>query len=646
MLSINQLLILVFICLAPFAATSKVAERYAVSNISDSLRDNASAVIRYDSTEIKVDNLNMVKLKRKYAITILKEEASVLGNINEWYDNQSKINDITGSFYDAEGTLIKTLKKRDIIDRSSYGLTFEFNSDNRLKIYSFSHNNYPYTVVYEIEKTIKTTFFIPSWDPQINHYCALETANLQISFPENINIRVNELLFPATTVRSSNTDKGIITKSWKIENLSAFDIQPLSTEENYIKPTLIFASNQFDLMGHKGSMETWKKFGQFYYELNDGRDQLPDATKIKVKELIKNDTSIIQKVQTLYEYMQQNTRYVADEFGLAGWQTIDANYVCTKGYGDCKGLTNYLRALLKEAGIPSYITLINAGKNYYKVNPQFPNSNFNHVILCVPNNKDTIWVESTSAYNRAGYLGSFTENRSALLCTENGGYLITTPEYGKGKTFLYRTAKMNYNNSKKEQTVVLENTYSGLFQDDLLALLKTQNKEEIHKINNSKFPFPSYSLSQYDAQIKGSQRLPQIQENATLAVMGIVNKTDKRTFINLGWLSNPMKSIFQLEERTAPIVLLHSFIVRDSIYLYFTDDLKLEAAPTNVNMNFPFANLNCSFHQEKDHLLLVREYEQKAGTYKASFYTDYQKMYTLLNAQQEQLQFVFEKKEE
>ncbi|WP_315822798.1 hypothetical protein [Paraflavitalea speifideaquila] len=84
-------------------------------------------------------------------------------------------------------------------------------------------------------------------------------------------------------------------------------------------------------------------------------------------------------------------------------------------------------AALKAVGVKSYPALISADYNKEPLDPSFPMSGFNHVILCVPQPKDSIWLECTSKTNDFGVLGSFTENRNALLITEDGGALVTTP---------------------------------------------------------------------------------------------------------------------------------------------------------------------------------------------------------------------------
>ena len=66
--------------------------------------------------------------------------------------------------------------------------------------------------------------------------------------------------------------------------------------------------------------------------------------------------------------MQNNTRYISIQLGIGGWRPFEAAYVASKGYGDCKALSNYMYSLLKEAGILSYYTLVKAGAGEEDIN--------------------------------------------------------------------------------------------------------------------------------------------------------------------------------------------------------------------------------------------------------------------------------------
>ena len=114
---------------------------------------------------------------------------------------------------------------------------------------------------------------------------------------------------------------------------------------------------------YKGSMNTWNDYAKFYGSLQKGPgDILPDETKQKVHELIRDIKDPETNVAVLYNYLQQNTHYVGIQLGIGGWQTYDASYVATKKYGDCKALSNFMVSLLKEAGIKGHAVVIEAGK--------------------------------------------------------------------------------------------------------------------------------------------------------------------------------------------------------------------------------------------------------------------------------------------
>ncbi|NJM26365.1 MAG: hypothetical protein HC859_13660, partial [Bacteroidia bacterium] len=102
------------------------------------------------------------------------------------------------------------------------------------------------------------------------------------------------------------------------------------------------------------------------------------------------------------------------QLGIGGWQPFEASVVDKNGYGDCKALSNYAVAMLKEAGIKGYYCLVQAGEEPAKLDPMFAENHFNHIIVAVPLKQDTVWLECTSQTNPYGYLGEFTGDRQAL----------------------------------------------------------------------------------------------------------------------------------------------------------------------------------------------------------------------------------------
>jgi len=632
------LLLFILSCTSLYAHAES---RYPVSELADSLKKNAHAVIRYDKTELEILDLKQVKSIHKYAITILDEQGKYLADIQEQYSQLSKIESIKGKLFDASGKELKSMKLKDMNDFSSLTVSFTFHDDTRFKSFSFNCTRYPYTVEFEVEELLKTTFFLPRWKPQVTNYAAIAEADFTLVYPGTFAIREKEYLMPADVVREEKTESGKIIKTWRLNNIKAYDFQPRSREGNFSNPTITLAPGDFQLMDYKGNMETWKNLGRFIYELNNGRDVLPEDKKAAARAIAGQEPDFKKKIQLLYEYMQQHTRYVANEYGIAGWQTFDAANVGKNGYGDCKGLTNYMKAILQEAGIKSYAALIHAGdEDYYKVDTAFSSNNFNHVILCIPAGNDSIWLECTSQQLPAGYLGGFTQNRYALLVTEDGGVLCKTPSYGKDKSYILRNMTMNFEKGSKQQTLRLTNKYSGILQDDLLNSLKIYPEHKIKEELNTKFSFPSYSITDFKYEVSPPRALPYIVEDATAIVTGIITGTTKRTFISLSWIGNPMEYITQQNKRTEPLVLAQSLHIVDTVTITLPPDISVESVPKGQIVTYPFAVYSTEVVKSPQTVTVIRSYEQNEGTYPVSDFENYQKLYNQIETDKNKLSLV------
>jgi hypothetical protein len=188
------------------------------------------------------------------------------------------------------------------------------------------------------------------------------------------------------------------------------------------------AINNFSHYGFHGDLSSWKNFGLWINNLYSGLDILSPNRQQFFIDLTKNASTQNEKINIIYNYLQKNFRYVSIQLGIGGLRPFPAEFTDQKKYGDCKSLSNYMKAALKAVGIKSYVAIINAEYNEEPVDPDFPSNDFNHVILCVPEQHDSVWLECTSSETSFNELGSFTENRNALLITDEGGVLVSTPK--------------------------------------------------------------------------------------------------------------------------------------------------------------------------------------------------------------------------
>jgi hypothetical protein len=340
-----------FICinvllLQLLASTANAADDYAVSKINPALLAGASAIKRNEIVRFEIKNPANAVHYYKYAITILNENGDQHAAWQAAYDDKFfTIRSVDATLYDASGKKIRSLKKAQIGDVSAAGSSLA--DDNRVKFHNFHYKAYPYTVEYEVEIKQDQLMFMPTWQPVDDEGYAVERSVFEIVCPSDYAIRYKAYRYKGEPVITGNKEK---TYHWEVNNVAAIKDEWASPEWREITPTVLVGATDFEIAGYKGNMRDWKELGKFVYNLKQNRDKLPENIKAKVHELADKEPDVKKKIEALYAYMQQNTRYISVQLGIGGWQPFDAQYVAQKKYGDCKALTNYMFSLLKEAG--------------------------------------------------------------------------------------------------------------------------------------------------------------------------------------------------------------------------------------------------------------------------------------------------------
>lgn len=590
---------------------------YPVKDIPAALKENAHAVIRLDETNLTIRSLSDVRYVRHYIVTIMNEGGAKEAGLYLHYDQFTSIRSVDGTLYDVDGNKVKSLKNSEIKDISAVD-DGSLMTDARMKMHNFYYNVYPYTVEYKVEISVATTAFLPTWSPQSDYECSLQEAKLSVDAPADFNLRYKGAQCQETPVITKEKNRTVYT--WQISNQPAVKKEAFSGRISQVLPTVFLGPANFKISGYEGSMSDWNSFGTFFYKLNENRDVLPDNTKAVVHKLVDGLSTDKEKINALYRYLQKNYRYISLQFGIGGWQTFDAASVAAKGYGDCKALSNYMMALLKEAGIKSNCVIIKAGEGEHRIREDFPSSQFNHVILCVPGAKDTTWLECTSQTLPPGYLSSFTDNRLGLLVDEKNSKLVRTPVYDMNSNRQIRNIEATIDD-KGDAVVNAVTLYTGIQQDDLHSRIHSLGNDKQLEHLRKYLDFSSYDVTKFNySEIPGD--IPSIREDLSIKATSYAAVTGKRIFITPNMMTKSLSRFYKAEARKTPVYIDFSYVDTDTVHISVPAGYKPEALPPKVNLDTRFGRYSSQCTFEGNRLTFIRKRECYQGEYPPAAYPE------------------------
>ncbi|REA62298.1 hypothetical protein DSL64_08490 [Dyadobacter luteus] len=599
-------------------------QNLAYDQIAPNLIRQAHAVIRINELSWEVISKSEGRLRARRVITILDEkgEEEYVEHYIQ-YDKFTRISNINGVLYDASGKVVRKLKGSDISD-FGYGVSGDEITDARIRKLDFGKKayTYPYTIEYSYEIRDRNLMFYPRWAPVGNTEVSTELATFSIKTPPGFQFRYKVYHGAAEPQKQKDKD-GNDLYIWKVENYAATGLKdpyPMPGLEN--TPVVLVAPSEFELQEYKGNFNSWEDLSKFYYTLNAGRDVLPAPVQEEIKTLIKSAKSEREKILLIYKWMQARSRYVSIQLGIGGWQTIDATTVSSKGYGDCKALTNFTLAALQVAGIRSHAALIRAGRDEM-IKADFPSSQFNHVIACAIAEKDTVWLECTSQTTSANFMGTFTGGRPALLVMPQGGKLVMTPDYTADKN--KRTSHTDIRLDKNGDAQILANTrYSGLRQETRNRLIHAENADGQKKWLVGQINLPSLELEAFKLKEEYGEE-PYINEQLNIKVRNGAARSGKRLFVKPYLLSRSV-NLPDMTERTHHFYLPpseYSFTDIDTVSYLVPEGFKLESTLPSVDITSKFGSLKCHTSYEQGKMVSSRKIVLTGGTYAATDYTEW-----------------------
>ena len=615
-----------FFLLLFFFSTSILSAQkndYAIQLIPDSLKVNANAVVRFEQIDINITSQQSMTIKTKRVVSVLNEHGLDEIEATEYYDKSRTVRNIEGIVYDASGTEIKKIKRKDFRDQSAVGGGTMITDDRYLYL-DYTPTQYPFTFEYDSEVSTSTTAFIPQWMPLSSYLVSVEKCILNVTFPSNLGFKKKESSFAGYNIQKTEDNSKQL--SYTATNFLSQKREDYSPSIYTIFPRVMMGLEVMHLQGIDGNAKTWKEFGEWYTkEILTGTIELPEATTAKMKSLVGDEKDPIKKAKIIYNYVQQKSRYVSIQLGIGGWKPMLAKDVDRLGYGDCKALTNYTKALLKAVDVESYNVILYGDRNKRDIDADFVSMQGNHMILAVPDGNNYVWLECTSQEDPFGYQGIFTDDRNVLVIKPDGGEIVRTKIY---------TDEDNSQISKGKYTIAENGDFAGIIKIvsqgsqysrkvDLEKALPTDQekhyKDYWDNINSLKIDKISYSNDKEkvsfteDSQISGTHYAT-VSGNKMLFTVNLYNK-----------YTNTVKRI---RNRKNAFEISRGYYDSDEIEISLPEGYAIEFLPQNAEFKSKFGEYKTEIIKKDDrNIIYKRTMFLKHGLYANTEYEDYRQYF-------------------
>ncbi len=507
-----------------------------------------------------------------------------------------------------DGRILRTLKQKDLVNTElSEGLA----SDGRISYVSFIPTTTPTLAVVDMKVDFKRdNLSLPAFSPLDSYDTEVRHAQYELTCPKDFALdyqAVNTSCQPRETL-SGKTRKLV----FELSDLKAVANSSYSRSLSETAPKVYFRPRTISYYKTRGSMATWQEMGQWLYSLTTGLDALPQEAVDKVKALTENCATDKEKVAALYRHLAATTRYVSIQLGIGGYRPMPAADVWRLGYGDCKALSNYMKALLKAAGIESHCAAISTREE--RLLKDFPNfQQMDHMILEVPLQDDTLWIECTHPSLPLGYVHSAIAGHDALVLTPGGGRIATLPQYADTASKHVTSATITLA-ADGTADIAIDDTYTGHLYDRYSPLAKASQKD-LKEFMLARYNLPQAQVTAATAEDQCEDfQLPQTTTRLKAHSGHYANATGSRLFLP----STPLRNTFSPgadSHLAAELFIRKGMLTKEHITIHLPDGYEVEAMPESCERETPYLHFRYTAAQDGKDIVITSETTLRHGLF-------------------------------
>ena len=380
--------------------------------------------------------------------------------------------------------IVAEVGKKHIRDVSKY-LNFPLYSNVRVYIISFPEVIEGASIEYKLniqrnqlinKKDVALSYSVQSSEPIIQ-------ADFEVTVPKEKKLQIKILnrefnnfgsrLEPVLEDRGSS-----LIYKWKFKNIPQIIPEANMSPLVEITPTI-----------NLSTFSDWQDIYAWWWGLAKDKFSVDNAIIDKVNDLTGGLDSDEEKARAIYNFCSQKIRYVAVEYGQAGYEPHRAEEIFKNKYGDCKDQSMLLVAMLRHAGFSAWPVLIST-KEYYDLDTGFPSMLFNHCIAAVSLKDKIIFLDPTAETCSFGDLPPDDQARRALVFKDNGYQIMQIPLYPARHNLAKQTLAIKISaeeSIKADKSVLTEGVYDQAQRNWLLytppELIAAALQEKIQNVS-------------------------------------------------------------------------------------------------------------------------------------------------------------------
>ena len=590
------------------------------------------AVVLFEEKRVTVDSSGMMNIANRRAVKILTHEGKSEAAVVESYEKGGRQVKDLHAWLVAPGGFVKTFEKSSVEDLGAY--SDDLYNDFRLRRIKADNPEIGSVFVYDSEVQEKATE-------------AQDSFAFQDDLP-SVEFRYSITVPAGWTISGKVLNYGSVqpvvdgnTSTWVLKGLPFREREEFAPRLYGTAPLLAVDFQPPSGIADPPSFKTWSDVSQWHTGIAAQQADINADMEAKVRELTAGASSEYDKIRAIGRFVQ-TVRYIEIAMDLSHYGGVRphlATQVFAKQYGDCKDKANLMRALLKSAGIPSYLVAIYSGDRTFVKKEWASPAQFNHMILAVQVSGQTnaptvigstagrvLLFDPTDGKTPVGDLPSYEQGSYALLCAGARGGLVRMPVLSPEANLLSQTISATLDSSggitaslASESTGKAARRERGLYEEG--------------------------SPEQYKSRVEGY--LAYYVKGATVAKVGARDSFDQDRFSatldfssdHYGQLMQGQMLVFNpavvepaavhlpvVKERLEPIIL-NGKVYRKHVTLTLPPGFAVDETPSPFSADAPFARFSITYRKEPGKLIVDEELRTETVTLPASDYATAKKFF-------------------